>query len=109
MHSKILLFGCLMLFFQLSYADKDQSLRDPTQPLKFEKKKSTVSLTLQAIFTKNGSKRAVINGVILEQGDSYRAYKIIKISSSSVQYEFSGVKGELKLRPNLIKVKKSNS
>ena len=82
---------------------KNEVLSDPTRPLHYAvKQKKTISLNLQAVIKKGGVKQAIVNGVVLREGDIYKSHQIKRINEKSVLYEINGVTKTLRLRPSVI-------
>lgn len=81
----------------------DSSLRDPTQPLHTSKKTSAVSisLVLQAIFTRSNQRSAIINGQYVSVGDVVSYHKVIAISTKTVDLESKDKKITLNLRDDM--------
>ena len=104
---RLVTFAFLFVFAWVAYGEDDvkpeKALRDPTQPLSFVKKKASVKLTLQAIMNKGGKPKAIINGVLLGEGDIYKSRKIKRILDNRVEYEVNGQTAVLTLRPKLFK------
>ena len=101
MHKGLLIF---IIFIGVTvFANAEKSLRDPTRPLTFTEKSERVQLNLQAIYLKNGSKRAVINGTLVSEGERFQSHLIKVIEKNRVVYQYQGQTSVLRLRPNLIK------
>ncbi len=79
---------------------------DPTRPFgavkssSYSEKKS--ALMLQSIIQSGQSKKAVINGQVLNVGDVYKGFELIAISSKGVVLQPSQSTGEISLSSALI-------
>lgn len=79
-----------------------ESLRDPTRPLGLSVQKTAEArLELQAIFIRDKSKEAVINGQSVREGDSVSGALITGIDEKTVSYRKAGKSGKLKLRDSV--------
>lgn len=100
---------CVLLAgaFDLARAVEDPALVDPTRPVAFvapvgkaepEEKK----MQLQAIFSADGKRKAVINGQTVKVGESVNQAKIVAIDSGRVRFIKNGERGELVLLPTVL-------
>lgn len=102
---------CLFIFMlaTLSVASAepvlhDPNLRDPTTPLRFHKaQKKMPSLQLQAIYVRNNSRQAIVNGQLVNVGSRVAGAQITAISDNRVTYSAAGSPGVLYLRPKVSK------
>lgn len=79
-----------------------EKLRDPTRPLGYAiSVKPEQSLLLQAIFTGNGRKEAIINGVAVKEGSRIAGKKILRIGNNEVVYDDDNTPRVLKLRSSI--------
>lgn len=79
-----------------SVASEQNPLRDPTQPDNFqivysqndvEEVKDEVTLSLQAVYAGKEKNRVLINGLVLQKGDSVEGYVVRSISPYRVELE----------------------
>lgn len=92
----------LMLVRPVWAQDAQESLRDPTRPLGFAAQKAAEArLELQAIFIRDNTKEAVINGKSVSVGESVSGAVVTKIDEKSVRYRKAGKTGTLKLRESV--------
>lgn len=77
-------------------------LRDPTEPLGYRlAKKQGIALQLQAVFRKNATKKAVINGAFVEEGGFIHGWRLAKVNKLDVVLSKNGVTKTLVLRKRL--------
>ena len=76
---------------------QSESMRDPTLPASFNKQQQGANngLRLSLIRVGQASKHAVINGRVVEKGDSISGYRVTAIEKQSVQLK--GSQGHLTL------------
>ncbi|MBT0586867.1 hypothetical protein [Alteromonas oceanisediminis] len=89
---KITSIGILLL---LAFTADAKTLVDPTRPLDSTGTVADLNtatgepLMLEAIFIHNNSRRAVINGVSLHEGESHLGALVLQVNSTSVVVEHS--------------------
>ena len=94
----------LLLLFCSEYANGQQV--DPTKPFgavaaSNSNEKST-PLTLQSIIQRDGNKKAIIDGKVLNVGDEYKGFQLIAISSKGVVLDSPQGRMELSLFSGVI-------
>ncbi len=94
----------LLLLFCSEYANGQQV--DPTKPFgavaaSNSNEKST-PLTLQSIIQRDGNKKAIIDGKVLNVGDKYKGFQLIAISSKGVVLDSPQGRMELSLFSGVI-------
>lgn len=87
-------------------AAEETALIDPTRPVAFVapigvQKREEKKLQLQAIFSGDGRREAVINGRAVKVGDFVEQAKIVAIAPGRVSFVKNGEKGELVLLPTV--------
>jgi hypothetical protein len=82
--------------------EKQEKLRDPTRPLGLiAQKEAGVKLELQAVFIRDNSREAVINGRRVNVGDNIFGALVVRIDEKSVTYRKEGKIGKLVLRDSV--------
>jgi len=85
-------------------ARAEERLADPTKPIGYrvsEVKKNRIQL--QAVFYGENRKEAILNGVLVNEGDTFQGNKIIRIHKASVVYQVDSETREVHLRPSIFK------
>jgi len=96
----------IVLFILLMPFAASGQQTDPTRPFgavkssSYSEKKS--ALVLQSIIQSGQSKKAVINGQVLNVGDVYKGFELIAISSKGVVLQSSQSRMELSLFSGVI-------
>ena len=89
--------------FAFAADNSKESLRDPTRPLgAFAIKAAKAKLDLQALFLRDASREAVINGKRVKVGGVVNGVYILKINEKSVEYQRDGITRTLYLRASVI-------
>jgi MSHA biogenesis protein MshK len=99
---------CVLALPLMASAQGAEELIDPTRPVAFvapvgKKTPEENKLQLQAIFSGEGRREAVINGQTVKVGDVVDQAKILAIGPGRVSFEKNGEKGELVLLPTVSK------
>ncbi|MEE8057819.1 MAG: hypothetical protein V3T17_08295 [Pseudomonadales bacterium] len=97
---------CLWTFFSGAFSGTAAALADPTQPSSYRAASKKQSLRLESILFSAARKVAVINGIVVAEGDSIGNAKIIKIDKESVQVRSAGKIVKLVLRHTTIRQEK---
>lgn len=98
------IFYCsIMMILSVDLLANDNVLRDPTQPLDFVSVLSVNNKTvdLQAVFIKPKSRSAIVNGVIVKEGDRIENYVIVRINKNYIVLDGGDKKKKIHIRPVL--------
>lgn len=94
----------LLLLFCSEYANGQQV--DPTKPFgavaASNSREKDTPLTLQSVIQRDGKKKAIINGKVLNVGDKYKGFQLITISSKGVVLDSPQGRMELSLFSGVI-------
>lgn len=94
----------LLLLLYCEYVNAQQV--DPTKPFgaiaASNSSERSTSLTLQSIIQRDGKKKAIINGKVLNVGDKYKGFQLITISSKGVVLDSPQGRMELSLFSGVI-------
>lgn len=73
-----------------SAAANAELFRDPTMPLSYQQKRQATNFDLQAIFSRDKSFSAIVNGKTLHLGDHFDGWQVSGIDRHSVTFSKGG-------------------